>query len=349
MAFNKMFIMLPVMFAARKYDLNRPEVVTYIRMAYFPLHVVIVAIQVLMYLAAVAFAKTPAGKRMIFVPPPPQPFADPNETKKKYREVEYGTECVAQARKLLASTMMGMAFTSGLHFYKQVNVGMAVQTIMGPINLLEHALFKKFILKDGGRVLNEKLSKDELNDGDEIVDDQGNLLSTVSKSAATKKAIANKQEDLETRLLDTWDDGDKADLTVIMGSLSKANVNYKTKENKWTPLMVLSGLSCKGVVSSMRQLKGLGADVSITDAEGWNALHWSCFHGSESALGVLIDSSQFDVISLGLHMVKDNDGKTPLDLAQSENNLKIATLLSQAIQSSESKDVSKDDEPKKNK
>ena len=235
---------------------------------------------------------------------------------------------------MFSSAFFSMCLTTGLHFYRGMITGMAIQVVMGPFGVFENPLFKLFVIGYSldSRVFNEKNSRDELEADDTIVDDDGNVIST-----GNDKAIISADGSLEEILLDTWDANDKADLSTLMSKLNKENINSVTKADGWTPLMVVSGLRCKGSASAMRQMKSLGADIEMTDNEGWNALHWSCFHGSAEAAKVIVSIAGFDGISIGLHQVKDKDGKAPLELAKSESNNDVAKLLEEAIASSESK------------
>jgi hypothetical protein len=244
-----------------------------------------------------------------------QPFADPN-AKKKYTQVNYGAHLVSTARSLLGSTLFGICMTVGLHLYKGMVVGLAIQTIMGPINLIENPLVKALILGNGLRkedkIFDEKTSN-ELTDDDEIVDESGN---TVARQSAQTPPAGS----FEGLLLDTWDTGNKADIGTLMASVTKANCNFRTTENGWTPLMVVSGLNVKGVSSAIRQLKELGGNPAIVDAEGWNSLHWAAFHGSVDAARELVKDN-------ALLSVKDKEGKMPLDMAKSERNDEVAKFL----------------------
>lgn len=70
MAFNKMFVMLPVMFAARKLDGEDPMVVYYLRIAYAVCQsLCVVAVLYTYFRANSASAKYP--DRIIYVPPAP--------------------------------------------------------------------------------------------------------------------------------------------------------------------------------------------------------------------------------------------------------------------------------------
>mmetsp|Transcript_6283 Transcript_6283/g.10403 ORF Transcript_6283/g.10403 Transcript_6283/m.10403 type:complete len:348 (+) Transcript_6283:224-1267(+) len=319
----KMLVMLPVMFAARKLDGEDPNVIYWLRVAYFSMQSIIVMLVLYTYIQASSAAKGKENK-VVYVAPAAQPFADPN-TKKKYTQTTLGTHLLSQARSLLGSTLFGIAMTSGLHFYRGMVIGLAIQSIMGPINLTDNALVKAFCfgkgLQDDDRLFEEKTA-DELTHDDEVVDESGNpvvVRTTIGGAAAGKNESGTTT--LEELVLDTWDDGAKADLGPLMAAITKKNCNAKTKENGWTPLMVLSGLGgVKGNGSAMRQVIALGGNPAITDVEGWNAMHWAAFHGSAEAAKTLgKEGSLWDV--------KDKEGKKALEHARAEGNDDVAKIL----------------------
>jgi ankyrin repeat protein len=206
--------------------------------------------------------------------------------------------------------------TVGLHYYKGMVVGLAIQTIMGPLNLIENPLVKALILGNGLRkedkIFDEKAAN-ELTADDEVVDESGNpVVRQIGEGGTTKT--------FEELLLDTWDAGNKADIGALMAAVNKKNCNFRTKENGWTPLMILSGLNAKGTTSAMRQVQELGGNPAIVDVEGWNSLHWAAFHGSVEAAKEL--SKVTTLLS-----VKDKEGKLPLQMAKAEGNEDVAAFL----------------------
>ena len=231
--------------------------------------------------------------------------------------------------------------TVGLHWYKGMIIGLAMQTVMGPFNLFENSLAKS-ILVDGApkdeegikkrRLFNEKY-RSELSENDEIVDEDGKVV-VLKKEKASKKDKSNGKS-FEDVLLDTWDEGANADIAPLMKILKKENVNHRTKEDGWTPLMIMSATGAKGASDAIRKMKTLGASATVTDMEGWNALHWSAFHGSKDGAMTLMEV--FDGMKLGLHLVKDKEGMTPLDHAVKENNNDIAEFLKSKIEGAISK------------
>ena len=249
-----------------------------------------------------------------------QPFADPN-AKKKYTEVNFGAHVLSTARSLLGSTLFGICMTVGLHWYKGMLAGVAMQTVMGPLSLIENPLVKALLLGTGiredAKIFDEKTAS-ELTPEDEIVDESGNPVARAGTAGAP--AAIGGTSSFEDLILDTWDAGNKADIGAFMSAVNKKNCNYRTKESGWTPMMILSGLTAKGTASALRQLKELGGNPAITDAEGWNCLHWAAFHGSIEAAKEL--AKDISVLS-----VKDKEGKLPLEMAKAEGNDDVAKFL----------------------
>lgn len=254
-----------------------------------------------------------------------KPFADPN-AKKKYTETAYGAHVLSQARSLLGSTLFGIALTAGLHFYRGMVIGLFMQAVMGPLNMVDNALVKAVLVGKGIRpedkIFQEKAA-DELTADDEVVDESGNPVVrsiTNNRSAGASAGTTDKTKSLEDIMLDTWDDAAKADIGPLMNALNKKNCNHRTKESGWTPLMILSGLSVKGSGSAIRQVKELGGNPAIVDADGWNAMHWAGFHGSLEAAKALRDEGK-------LYLVKDKEGKTAIEHARAEGNDDVAKVL----------------------
>lgn len=335
--------MLPVMLLARKLDAEDPNLVYMLRIAYGVLQCIAVSLIVYVYLQAMTLSsKNKAlADQIIYVPLASSPFADPNEKKKKYTETTYGAQVMSAARSLVSSTLFGIAMTVGLHYYKGMVVGLAMQTILTPFNLAENALVKALFWKKSSdtsssengstfrlqdRVFDEKIAAD-LSPEDEIVDSEGNPVKRVigAAAAASKDNSESKETSLEDLLLDTWDAGNKADLSPLMKALNSKNCNYQTKEDSWTPLMVLAGLgAANGTASAIRHVKELGADVAMVDKEGWTALHWAAFHGS--VVGAKELSSETQLLS-----VTDKDGNTPIDTARKEKNDEVADIFEAAL------------------
>jgi hypothetical protein len=249
-----------------------------------------------------------------------QPLADP-DAKKKLTEQSYGAHVLSTARSLVGSTLFGICMTVGLHYYKGMVMGLAIQAAMTPFNLAENALIKALFFGQGLRPedkIFEEKTAGELTDQDEVVDMMGNpvVRGALAASQTTKT--------IEEILLDTWDGGNKADIQPLMNMLTKKNCNYQTKEDSWSPLMILSGLGAPGTPSAIRAVLEMGANPAIVDKEGWTASHWAAFHGSLIAAKELAKETK-------MLAVTDKEGNTPIDTARKEGNESVALVFEQAL------------------
>lgn len=329
--------MLPLMFAARKLDGEDPNIIFMLRCSYFTVQFFIVLAVLYVYLVSKKLAQSKFKDTVIYVPPPPQPLADPN-AKPQYKQSTFGQQATSTAFSLLSSTLFGICMTTALHWYKGMIVGLAMQSVMGPLNLLENKMAKAILLggsfKAGDtpksrKIFGEKY-REELTKDDEVVDAEGKVivLKTEESTAATTTAAGKKKKDssssFEDLLLDTWDEGEKANVQPLLKALNSSNANFKTSENGWTPLMIAAALGAEKCDLVIQKLKELGANANVVDVEGWNALHWAAFHGSASGAKCLLDVYG---VAEGLQDVKDKEGKTPLQHAKDEKNDDVVKVL----------------------
>lgn len=323
---NKALLMLPLWYFARKLDSDDPDIVFKLKCAYYTVQCVILSIIFYLYTKALEFKKSKKGQEKVFVPKAAEPFSDP-KAKKKYTEVEYGAHVISTVKSLASNTAIGTMIQTGLYSYKGMISGFATQSIMAPLNLTDNAAIRFFLMGDEKAF--EVKSGEELTTEDEIVDNEGNNVvpSTKGVITSTKKKEVKKKKSFEDILLDTWDLGTEANVAPLMDALKKGNVNFETKENGWTPLMIMSGLGVKDVAAHLEKMKELGADPNIKDKEGWNALHWSAFHGCPDAARYILSQKGFDGISIGLHTVTDNEQKNALFHAKAESNLDVRGVI----------------------
>lgn len=326
----KMMVMLPLLFAARKLDGEDPNIVFMLRCSYFSVQFFIVCCLFYIFLTAQKMAKSKFKDITIYIAPEAKPFA-PEEEKKQYKEVKFGEHCATTAKSLLTSTVFGIFVTSGLHFYKGMIVGLAMQSVMGPLSLLENKLAKAILfggsMKEGDtpksrNFFGEKY-KEDLTKDDEIVNAAGDVIKKKDLAAVAKK----KAPTFEELLLDTWDAGEKADVEPLVKAFTKSNANFKTKESGWTPLMIVSALGADGCERAIKKLKDLGAYASVKDKEGWNALHWAAFHGSASGAKFVLEVFG---TKTGLQDDKDKEGKTALEHAKAEGNNDVVKVIEEA-------------------
>lgn len=334
--------MIPMMIAFRKLDGEDPSIVFALRCSYGIIQGLILLAVLYVYLAAVKISKSPRKDDEIFVSPPPQPFAPP-DAKTQYTKTTIGEQAMSVAKKLITSTLGGICMTCGLHWYKGMVVGLAMQTIMGPLNLIENTFAKSVLLGGAGigndgdgddatkkekpRMFGEKV-RNEITEKDEVVDAEGKLILLKKKEKTNN--TKPKPKPFADLLLDTWDEGDKADIGPLVKALKKDNVNFKTKDSGWSPLMIMTAINASGANDAIVKMKSLGASATMTDNEGWNALHWAAFHGSVEGAATLME--EFNGIKLGLHLVKDSQGMTPLEHAVKEGNTAVAAFIKTTIE-----------------
>jgi len=260
---------------------------------------------------------------VIYVPNPLPPFPPPDpDAKKQYKEAKLGAHILSVAWSLLKSTAGGVCITTALHLYKGMVVGLFMQSAMGPFNLIDNKLASSLLMGKFAdysaaswrklRVFDEKY-EGELTDKDEVVDEQGTVI--VVKPISVEDLLAN-----------TWDDGDKANIGPLLANLTKKNINTKTAASSWTPIMIMASIGVEDTHDGMAKMKELGADPSITDKEGWNALHWAAFHGSAKGAEFLMK----EFAGKGLEDAKDKDGKLPLTHAKAEKNDDVAKIIQEA-------------------
>eukprot|EP00536_Pseudo-nitzschia_multiseries_P010699 jgi/Psemu1/67544/estExt_Genemark1.C_3360011 len=341
--FNKLFVMLPVMLAARKLNAEDPQTVQYLRISYGCMQSLCVLVVLYTFMKASSIPDDKGHSNTIY------PFADP-AAKKKYTRAQYRAHVISTARSLVGSTLFGICMTVGLHIYKGMAMGLAIQTIMGPFNLFENPLVKALFMGNGFRpedkIFEEKVVS-ELTDSDEVVDDSGAVMTKQQLLAADKvqKAKVKKSptEAFEELILDTWDAGSNADVAKFVAAITKKNCNHRSTESGWTPLMVLSGMpGSDETASAIQKVIELGGNPSITDKEQWNALHWAAFHDSLPAAKALCeyDASLLDA--------KDKDGKSPLEMARHDGNIGVAKFLEEVAATADASKTNDDDDDNNN-
>jgi len=350
--------MAPMLLAVRKLDSESLDTILYVRCAYAFAQVIVVTCVLYCIIKARALAAGKYGSTAIYVPPPAQPFADPN-AKVQLKKVIFGPHLVSTANSLLASTLFGICLTIGLHIYKGMIVGLAMQCIMGPLNLVENALIKMFILsKFGGktegeasgsddnprtlRAFGEKYT-DELTAEDLVVDEAGNELKISNVTKKGKDKPKAQQRTYEDILLDTWDEGTSANQQKLIDATNKSNVNFATSESSWTPIMIVAAL---GATEALKLLRDLTAEPAKVDVEGWNALHWAAFHGSAEGARWLMrpyDEGGYGGASSGLHLATDKEGKVAIDHAKAEGNNDVAKVIEEEVARSVGAPTSKSD------
>jgi len=324
-AMGKLFVMLPVMYLSRKLDGEDENVIFLLRCLYGTVQVsLILGIAYIIQKVQKMSSKPWMQACVVYVPMPVPPFPPPApDAKKQYKESTLSKTILSTAYSLLKSSATGACITVALHLYKGMIVGLAMQSAMGPFNLYDSKLAKTVLLNQCGdgspnawrklRVFDEKY-EGELTTQDELIDDEGNL-------------IKFKESNIQDVLRDTWDNGEKADIGPLLSMLTDSNINMKTDKLGWTPIMVMASINVKNSIDALADMKKMGADPTISDEEGWNALHWAAFHGCVEGVKFLLK----EYAGKGLENAKDKEGKVPLDHAKAEDNPDVVKAIEQIL------------------
>mmetsp|Transcript_22862 Transcript_22862/g.47418 ORF Transcript_22862/g.47418 Transcript_22862/m.47418 type:complete len:362 (-) Transcript_22862:116-1201(-) len=329
----KLVVMLPVMLYARKLDSEDENIVRILRIAYGTVQAAVLLV-VFLCMQKVA---TKEGDRTVVYTEKAKGFMDPPDGPKKYIKTTRGEMYTSKMTEFRNSTLMSIVMTTGLHYYKGMVMGLCMQCAMAPFNTYENKIVQWVLVgkENMGEKEEGELEKDDLiievgPDGSESVVGKGGDTSTKGKAKITNggndkglattsgSASSMTKQEFEELVLDTWDQASEADLKPLLRQLNKDTVKWTTDEQKWTPLMVLCGLSgAPGFEDGIRKCIELGADTKATDKDGWTPLHWTAFHGNATAAKVLCE-----VGGLGKDDITktDNDGKTVETLAEEEGN-----------------------------
>lgn len=329
-AIVKLVVMFVVMYLSRKLDGEDKQTIFILRCLYGTVQLSIIVGVAFIINKVQSISTSPWMQGcVVYVPMPVPPFPPPApDAKKQYKQSTLSKTLISTAFSLLKSSGTGILITVGLHLYKGMIVGLAMQSVMAPFNLYDSKLvmavlknqFGDFSLQSWKKLrLFEEKYEGELTIQDEIVDENGNL-------------IIFKEVKVEDVLQDVWDDGENANVWRLMGMLNKSNINCVT-EKGWTPIMIMAALNMKNSSDylAMVELKKMGADPTITDDDGENALHWAAYHGSRKGVQFLMK----EYAGKGLEDVKNKEGKLPLDHAKShaktEKNEDIVKLMEQMM------------------
>eukprot|EP00968_Pinguiococcus_pyrenoidosus_P014187 scaffold1289_cov274-Pinguiococcus_pyrenoidosus.AAC.9 len=224
-----------------------------------------------------------------------------------YTKTTYGEHESKQVLAMLSQLLLAVAIVSFLHLRLGINHSLLLQSITAPLTLYENGLVQKYLLKSEGRVYKEKF-EDELTPQEREEAEQAG-------GTGTAPVCLDATDSVDELMSKAWDSGDPVEL---IAALDANTVNCRNKLERWSPLMVVAGLKGDFRVA-LEQLMSKGADVFITDNDGWTCLHWGSFHGNADAVRFLTDGARESRYSVAkLMSIKDSEGKTALEIAQKE-------------------------------
>merc|ERR1712151_349995 len=156
---NKLVYRMPVMIglrmAARKYiDSDDEQTTLYIRVAYGLIQFFMLCTAFFLYSKARTYNQTnKEASKTIYIPIKPGILADEEtKSKKKYKETTYGEHILSTIISDIKSMLFRICFTSALHIFRGVVIGLLIQSFMGPLGLFDSPLVKVKYLRRRRRV-----------------------------------------------------------------------------------------------------------------------------------------------------------------------------------------------------
>ena len=260
---------------------------------------------------------------------------------------------LAHAEAQLTAVKTGPLFNMALSFYMNMNVPLALACVNEPLGLFGDAVARKYLLGEDAPGAYGELTSEP--GGDAAAAPAPAALPAAVVPPAAKAGKTTPAADLasESAVCTAWESKEPFPLATFESLVSSGkNINYQTADG-WTALMVAAGRAAKEVdcpPAVLRRLLALGADPAQTDNDGWSALHWSCFHDAPSAVEVICGAyssgagdgapapapptpgkalgDRHDLAAL-LRAV-DAKGRTPLEVALAESNVKAAEAIKAA-------------------
>lgn len=309
-------VTLPLLFFMKNIDFENPMILNGARAGFFVM--LIVQFAIAMYIKG----KVPKDNTKIFVKPAPQPF---QQSAGEYTEHTYEEYETTKAKELLNQSLIGSAISTFIHFKFGVNQVVVMQCVMIPLNLYDNPLVKKYILGSKDRVWDEKLQGEKL-------DADATVAATNDVKKADKPALPASMSDA---IVAMWNDT-TADFGSFLPRALKTP-NATSDADKWTSLMVAAGSPSDTSAFIKAMIANSATDVLKTDNDGWTALHWSAFHDRPVAAEILLGNAKDADKLIAL---KDNEGKTALEVAKQEGNAKVVSVIEQFSGSADKSDES---------
>ena len=307
---GRMLMIMPLMMMVSKVDMKDENTLLMARAAWLA----VIGLQHMVFSIIVSGKIRSANDQTVIYAPPPPPQRG-EMTKTTYCEHEQ-----QQVKVFKSQLFMNTLVMFGIHWYFGVAVLPLMQTLLGPLNMMDNVLFKKHVL---GQTVEKAWG--ELTEAEYKAKQQGGSVAASdgkpkSKSNVKAKAqrVMQKDDKLEDAILSAWDGKRKADLKKLCAAVADSP-DYQTFDEDvqgWSALMVAAGapVDTKQQLEAGKALLAAGADTQLADAEGWTAFHWACFHGQPAMVRWLLEQDA------ELFEVEDKKGKTGIALAKEEGN-----------------------------
>lgn len=115
-------------------------------------------------------------------------------------------------------------------------------------------------------------------------------------------------------------------------ALTVDNINEKKYKEGRTPMMqIIAELEGRDLLEALMTLKELGADIELTDDDGWTALHYAAYNGRAEAVECILSPDGFDGFVKGIHEKKELFDETALYMARNERKEEVVEILEDYI------------------
>jgi hypothetical protein len=201
------------------------------------------------------------------------------------------------AKEKAAATTTAPLMQLGFSFYMNVQLPLALQCVMTPINAADEFLLVKYVLGPLLGLGTPASAPEYLTEDPATATAAGGAVTSAAggdgaPAAAAASSSSSADVDSEEAVLSTWEASTAAE-PVDVGGVFEAlrdagkDVNYATSEGGWTGLMVTAGSTAHGA-RDVTKLIDLGADPARADKDGWTALHWAAHHGVPASVGAVV-------------------------------------------------------------
>ena len=311
-----MAVMIPVMLLSRKLNGDDPMTTLYLRLFY--------GVSTLLCFLYLLYSKQQFGlwvkkhaslaSAVVYVPGPKGMFDAPTGPK-KYKKAVYSEAVYGKFAEQQQQMIMGLVMTCGMHYWKGMIVGLAIQGCMGPVGMFENVLVRRFasytglLEKDHGSAILEELTEDKFTKAEKTnVDENGYITkggegtpadtnaagasallpaagATALAATGGSKSKSKSSSQSPSEILDgIWTDNSALKLPKLLDVIRVQKISPDTVRtpDRATPLMIACGLS-KATPSSPEQVTVAKECLSAFLSLGSNPLAtdkdgWTALH-----------------------------------------------------------------------
>eukprot|EP01138_Halocafeteria_seosinensis_P005918 gb/GECG01006050.1/.p1 GENE.gb/GECG01006050.1/~~gb/GECG01006050.1/.p1 ORF type:complete len:380 (+),score=59.45 gb/GECG01006050.1/:1-1140(+) len=251
---------------------------------------------------------------------------DPEDFKESnYHDVE-----LEKLSKDMNQAMFGVLIMLGLHLYMGLFIPLIIQVPSAAFNTLDNPVFKRHVLghaeeKPYGELLQDpkELKDSKESSNREAVADVPNNSDAVPAESPSRSYC----EEMEEAIYRSWETAEPIDPDSFDAIIKakKQSIDFRTKNEGWTVLMIACG-SPQNDKELIQRIIDMGADKTVTDDDGWTALHWACYHDCPQAIEALLENETVETMRRLLLKTCKED-KTAVALARENRSESCANIL----------------------